>query len=201
MRLYWSPPMASLAILILAREAGMPIELTKVDPLTRRTQDGRLLVDINPKNCMPVLERDDGSILTETAVILDWMSAQDAQLRFTAPAGTDAHLRIQEWMVYFATEQHKLATLLFWDIGGEAKQAVKTRLIDRFALPEERLGTADFLVADRFTIADIYLLVMVRGCLHLVEGFDLAGRYPKVEAFMTRVSARPAVQRALQEHV
>src|SRR5688572_208425 len=107
MKLYWAAPMASLSILILAYEAEIPVELVRMDMETRRMPDGRLLAQINPKNCLPVVERDDGSILTETAVILDWLAAQDPQLRLTAAAHSEEHLRINEWMVYFASEQHK----------------------------------------------------------------------------------------------
>lgn len=201
MKLYWSAPTASLAILVLAYEMELPIELIEVDADSRLMADGRRLSEINPKNCVPVLERDDGSIITEMAVMLGWLAAQDPQMRFTAPADSEEHLRINEWMVYFATEQHKLATLLFWDIDGQAKQAVKARMAERFVLPEKALEKSDFLVGNRFTIADMYLLVMVRGCRHLIEGLDLHTRFPRVHAFAERAAARSAVGRALQDHV
>lgn len=200
MKLYWSPPMASLAILILAYETDIPVELVEMDVDSRRMADGRYLSEINPKNCMPVLERDDGSIITETPVMLDWLAAQDPQRRFSAPAGTEEHLRIGEWMAYFATEQHKLATLLFWDIDDSAKQAVRSRMAARFTLPEKSLADSGFLVGDRFTIADIYLFIMARGCQHLIPGFDLGASFPRVHAFVERVVTRPAVIRALQDH-
>lgn len=200
MKLYWSPPMTSLAILILCHEADFPVELVKMDLDTRHMPDGRVLSDINPKNCMPVLERDDGAILTETAVILDWLAAQDPDLRLTAPAHSDEHLRIMEWMVYFATEQHKLATLLFWEIDDRAKREARKRVIDRFGLTEKALEASDYLVDHRFTIADIYLFVMVQGCVHLFDGFHPGERFPLLLAHSERVGERPAVRRAREIH-
>ena len=200
MKLYWAPPMASLAALILAYETDRTLELVPMDMDSRRTPSGRLLSDINPKNCMPVLERNDGSILTETAVILDWLAAQDPQLRLTAPAHSEEHVRINEWMVFFASEQHKLATLLFWDIDDRAKQAIRERVIERFELSEQRLAEADFLVGNRLTIADLYLLIMLRGSVHLFDGFDPATQYPHLHAWLERVQARPAVKRAMRDH-
>ncbi|NIJ37557.1 glutathione S-transferase [Sphingopyxis panaciterrae] len=200
MKLYWAPPMASLAVLILAYETDRTLELVPMDMESRRMPNGLLLSQINPKNCMPVLERDDGSILTETAVILDWLAAQDPQLRLTAPAHSEDHMRITEWMVFFASEQHKLATLLFWDIDETAKLAVRTRVIERFEPSEKALETSHFLVGNRLTIADLYLLVMVRGSIHLFEGFDPEIEYPRLNAWMERVVARPAVQRAMRDH-
>ena len=192
--------MASLAILVLAYETDMSVQLVQMDIATKRMEDGRPLSEINPKNCMPVLERDDGSILTETAVILEWLAAQDPQLRFTAPAHSEEHLRINEWMVYFATEQHKLATLLFWDIPEDSKKAIRDRIVHRFGIAEKALAKADFLVGNRCTIADFYLLVMVRGVEHLFEGFDLSSQFPAIHVWMKRLIARPAVIRALQNH-
>ncbi|MDK2760451.1 MAG: glutathione S-transferase family protein [Sphingopyxis sp.] len=200
MKLYWAPPMASLAVVILAYETEQAIELVQMDMESRRMPDGRLLSQISPKNCMPVLERADGSILTETAAILDWLAAQDPLVRLSAPAHSEDHVRITEWMVFFASEQHKLATLLFWDIDDVAKMAVRTRVIERFEHSEKALETSDYLVGNRLTIADLYLLVMVRGSIHLFEGFDPAIEYPRLNAWMGRVVARPAVRRAMRDH-
>jgi len=200
MKLFWAPPMASLAILILAYETDCALELVAMDMDSRRMADGRNLTDINPKNCMPVLERDDGSILTETAVILDWLAAQDPELRLTAPAHSEEHLRITEWMLFFATEQHKLATLLFWDIDERAKFAIRHRVVERFQHCEKALEDADYLVGGRLTIADLYLLVMLKGSVHLFAGFDPRTQYPRLHSWLQRVTGRPAVQRAMRDH-
>ena len=200
MKLYCSPPMASLGVLILAYEMGTPIALAEMDAETRRMADGRPLAEINPKNCLPVLERDDGSVITETPVMLDWLAAQDPQLRFTAACHSETHLRIMEWMVYFATEQHKLYTFLFWPIDDTAKAAFQKRIIDRFALAERALASSDYLVGNRYTIADIYLLLMVRGAMHLFSDFDLETDFPHLADHRKRLCARPAVERAAARH-
>lgn len=201
MKLYWAPPAASLAILSLAYEIGLPVELVRVDLETSRAEDGRGLAEINPKGCLPVIERDDGSIVTETAVILDWLSARDPDLRLTGPAHGEVHLRIVEWMTYFATEQHKIATLLFWDdIGEPMKTAIRRRIVQRFELAERALAKADHLVGGMLSIADLYLLVMVRGVAHLCPDFDAARDVPAIDRAMKRVLQRPAVARALRDH-
>ena len=143
MKLYWSTPMASLAVLILAYELDIPLTLVEMDLDSRMLADGRSLAEVNPKGCMPVVERDDGSIVTETAVILNWLAAQDEAQRLTAPAHGEAYLRINEWMIYLASEIHKPATLMFWEIEASTKQAIKDRIIYRFALIEQALdGTS-----------------------------------------------------------
>ena len=192
--------MASLAVLILAHEIGVPIALELMNPETRLLADGRLLSEISAKNCIPILERKDGSILTEMPVMMDWLAAQDAELCFTAPAHTEQHVRICEWMAYFASEQHKLFTLLFWPIDEPTKAAVKRRIVERFDIVEKALQDTGFLVGGRYTIADIYLHLMVRGGKHLVDGFEPQRQFPRINALTDLISARPAVQRAVREH-
>lgn len=200
MKLYWSTPMASLAVLITAYETNIPVELVEMDLDTWALPDGRALIDVNPKKCMPVLERDDGRIMTETAAILDWLAAQDPELRLTASAHSDEHFRIMEWMVYLATEIHKPATLTLWDIDADAKQAIRDRVIYRLILAEQTLTQVDYLVDNRFTIADIYMMVMLGGVMHLMPDFDLSATYPNLFALRQRIIARPAVKRAMQDH-
>lgn len=200
MKLYYAPPMASLAVFILACEIDVPMTLVQLNSDTGQLEDGRLLRELNAKNCLPVLERDDGSILTETPIILDWLARQDPKLRFTAMAQSEAHIRIWEWMIYFATEQHKLYTLLFWPIDDAAKRAVKIRIEERFTIVEQTLSISDFLVGDHLTIADLYLFVMVRGALHLIDNFDLEMNFPNLAKHRQRLCARPAFVRAVERH-
>lgn len=200
MKLYWSTPMASLAILMTAYETNIPVELVEMDLDTWTLPDGRALLNVNPKKCIPVLERDDGGIMTETAAILDWLAAQDPQLRLTAPAHSEVHFRIMEWMVYLATEIHKPATLTLWDIDADAKQAIRDRVIYRLILAEQALTQVDYLVDNRFTIADIYMMVMLGGVMHLMPDFDLRATNPNLFALRQRIIARPAVKRAMRDH-
>ncbi len=200
MKLYWSTPMASLAVLILAYELDIPLILVEMDLDTWMLSDGRPLTEVNPKGCMPVLEREDGSIITETAVILNWLAARDEGSRLTAPAHSEAYLRINEWMVYLASEIHKPATLTLWDIEAPTKQAIKDRVIHRFALAEQALHGASFLVGNRYTIADIYLAVMLGGALHLMPDFDLRAIYPNLYDLRRRVLERAATKRAMRDH-
>ena len=59
MKLYYSPAACSLAPHIVAREAGLNIELEKVDLRSKKTESGRDYLGINPKGAVPALEIDD----------------------------------------------------------------------------------------------------------------------------------------------
>jgi glutathione S-transferase len=61
MKLYYAPGACSLAPHIVAREAGVPVDLVKVDLATHRlAQGGGDYLAINPRGYVPLLELDDG---------------------------------------------------------------------------------------------------------------------------------------------
>ena len=65
MKLYYSPGACSLSPHIVANEAGMPLELVKVDMKTKTIARDGDFWDVNPKGYVPALELDDGEVLTE----------------------------------------------------------------------------------------------------------------------------------------
>ncbi|HEY5566180.1 MAG TPA: glutathione S-transferase N-terminal domain-containing protein, partial [Gammaproteobacteria bacterium] len=75
MKLYYAPGACSLSPHIVAREAGMDLKLDKVDLFgTRKTESGRDFNTVNPKGYVPALELDDGQVLTEGPVIVQYLA-------------------------------------------------------------------------------------------------------------------------------
>ena len=68
MKLFYSPGACSLGIHVLLQEIGKPFELEKVE-LAKGEQFQPPFTSVNPKLKVPVLQRDDGSILTEYPAI------------------------------------------------------------------------------------------------------------------------------------
>jgi len=196
MRLYYSPGSCALAPHIVVREAGLDVKLDKVTfGEARTTEDGRDFFSINPQGSVPTLELDDGSVLTENAAVLQYLASQapDADL---APQNGMAHWRLLETLNFIATELHKGFSSLFHKPSPEAREAIVTQLRNRLALLQGKLGDKQFLISDHFTIADAYAFVVLRWAHKF--GIDTSG-LPKLTVYFTRLSARPAVQRALQE--
>ena len=106
MKLYYVPGACSLAPHIALREAGLTFKLDKMDPATRRTADGDDYLKVNPKASVPALRLDNQEVLTEVAVILQYIAdlKPDAGL---APAGDMARYRLAEWLNYISSEIHK----------------------------------------------------------------------------------------------
>ena len=74
MKLYYSPAAFSLSTHIILREGGYEFDLEKVDLRSKRTAAGKDLTQINPKGYVPVLELDDGQLLTENIAIDEFLA-------------------------------------------------------------------------------------------------------------------------------
>src|SRR5688572_26631101 len=72
MKLYFSPGACSLSPHIVASEAGIPLDLVKVDTQTKTIAREGDFWDVNPKGYVPALELDDGAVLTEGRAIFQY---------------------------------------------------------------------------------------------------------------------------------
>ena len=130
MKLYYFAGGCSLATHIGLREAGVEPELIRVDPETRRTEDGRGYREVNPKGYVPAITFDDGSMLTENVALLDWVGQQSEALR---PAEGMARTRHLEVLGFISTEIQKQFLALFFLPGEEAKPLLMQAITGRFA--------------------------------------------------------------------
>jgi glutathione S-transferase len=193
MKLYFAPGTCSLHPHIALLEAGLPFDLVRVDIRAHKMHDGSDFYAVNPKGYVPALELDDGAILTEGAVIDQFVADRAPEAKLVPPAGTMERYRLQEWLNFVATEIHKAFGPLFGS-DETAKDAARARLAKRFDLVARTLASQPYLMGQGFTVADAYLYNMLRWTTH--TGIDLA-RWPALQAFFARVDARPAVQAAL----
>src|SRR4029450_13712891 len=113
MKLYFAPAACSLAPHIAAREAGLDLALEKVDLKAKKTESGRDYFSINPKGAVPALEIDGGEVLTENAIVLQYLADKGPQSQLIASNGM-ARWRFLELVNFIATELHKGFARL-WD--------------------------------------------------------------------------------------
>jgi glutathione S-transferase len=196
MKLYYYPGACSLAPHIVAREAGIPLTLEKVDLANRTTETGASYLAINPKGYVPALGLQDNSVLTEASAIIQYLADSQTAVDLAPANGTIERYRLLEWLGFISTEIHKGFGPLWNPATPDAvKAATKERLATRFAYLDEKLGSQPFLMGSKFTIADAYLFTVVNWTNF--HGIDLSP-FPNLQAFQARVAARPAVQQALE---
>lgn len=195
-KLYFSPGACSLSPHIVANEAGIPLELVKVDVRSKTVAREGDFWDVNPKGYVPVLELDDGEVLTEGPAIVQFL-ADRAPAAALAPAnGTFERVRLQEALNYLTSEIHKAYSPLFNpDVLPAVREERLAYLTRRYALIEKQLEGRNYLLGDRFTVADAYLFTLTRWARAVK--LDLTG-FPNVEAFQKRVGSRKAVLDAMR---
>lgn len=196
MKLYIAPGTCSLSPHIALREAGIAVELVRVDIKKHvLVADGSDFALINPKGYVPVLELDNGVRLSEGPAIVQYIADLKPESGLAPKNGTLERYQLQEWLGFINSEIHKGFSPLFNPATpAEYKAIVLKNLAKRLDYVAAHLATNDFLMGKQFTVADGYLFTVL-GWGQWV-GIDIK-EYPALAAFHARVAARPAVQAAL----
>ena len=189
MKLYFSPGVCSLSPHICLREAGIPVDLVKVDIKAHTLDDGSDYLKINPNGYVPLLELDSGERLTEGPAIVQYIADQKPASKLAPAAGTVERAHLQSLLNFLSTEIHKGYSPLFNPASNaEFKTWQKQRLTERYTWLAEQLGSQQYLMGDGFTVADAYLFTTL-GWLGFV-GLDVV-TWPVLQAYRHRVAARP----------
>lgn len=198
MKLYYTPGACSLAPHIAAVEAGVPLDLVKVDLASHKTEAGEDFYTINRRGYVPALAFDDGEILTEAQVILQAIADLKPDKGLLPKAGTRDRLRVQAWLAFISTELHKGFGPL-WGAkayGDQGVAAAKKALARRFKELDELFGRQEFIAGRSFTAADAYAFTILNWTkLHRID----LDEFPALAAYQSRIGARSAVRQALKE--
>jgi glutathione S-transferase len=195
--LYYTPGACSLSPHIALREADLVFQLARIDLKNKKLADGGDWLAINPKGYVPALRLPDGQVLTEGAIIVQYIADLRPDARLIPPAGTMERYRMQETLHFIATELHKGMSPLYSSIANEEFKAhVRERIGKRFATLAEALRDRPFLGGERFSVADGYAFYVARSWKTVMKQ-DLA-RWPELVDYYQRIAARPAVAAALE---
>jgi glutathione S-transferase len=196
-KLYYTPGACSLSPHIALREAGIPFDLIKVDLKEKKLEDGRSFLAVNPKGYVPALLLDDNQLLTEGAIIVQYIADQRPDKRLAPVAGSVERLRLQEWLHFIATELHKaFGPINHPKSPDELKQPLKERLASRFEFLAKSLEGRDYLLGDSFSVADGYAYYVLRNWQKIEPAAFT--KLPILKAYFERIGARPAVRAALE---
>jgi glutathione S-transferase len=193
MKLYYSPGACSLSPHIVLAESGVAADLVKVSLQSHKLEDGSDYYAVNSKGQVPALRLDNGTLLTEGPVIVQYIADQAPGAGLVPACGTPERYRVQEWLNYITSELHKTLGILFdKSITDDYRKATHDKIAKRLAWIAGQLGGKPYLTGDTFTVADAYLFTMLtwQDWLKL----DIA----PLQAYFDRVKARPKVAEVLK---
>ena len=196
MKLYFAPGACSLSPHIVLRETGLNFELEQVNNQEKKTKSGQDFWAVNPKGQVPVLELDNGEKLTEGPIVVQYLADQKPAAGLLPPAGSMERYRVQEWLNFITSELHKSFGPIFRPTTPEEfKNISKENLGKRFDYLDKHFAGRQYLMGDKFTVADAYLFTVLRWTARIQ--MDL-GKWPNLKAYVDRIAARPKVQEALK---
>ena len=199
MRLYYAPGSCALSPHIVAREAGLDIELEKVifsaDGRTTEPH-GEDFYQINPRGYVPTLRVDSGEVMTEGVAIVQYLADQAPAAKLMPKYQSTEYYQALQWLTFISSEIHKGFSIFFRKEAPEAEKTMaREKLTKRFEWVNTALEGKEYILGT-FSIVDAYCYTILRWSPK--ADIDLSV-YPNIAAFMARMSARPAVKTVLSE--
>jgi glutathione S-transferase len=196
MKLFYATGSSSLFPHIVLNEAGLSFEPIKIDEHTKEIAGGGNYRSINPLGTVPALVLEDGTLITEGAVIAQYIADLVPEKELAPPNGTMDRIRLQSWLNFISSDMHKggFSPLFYKGMTEEGRDVFRARLKSRFTHINQHLATNTYLLDDAYSIADAHLFVVSSWASW--TNFDLSP-YRSVLAFRERVGSRKAVVAAL----
>ncbi|MCV9963344.1 glutathione S-transferase family protein [Pararhizobium sp. BT-229] len=194
----------------MAEELGIPFKSVPViqarllaDPLAadaRLNTKSASFLAVNPMGLIPAIE-DDGLVLAESLANNLYLARKHGGS--LAGADVEEEGQMLAWTLWAATEvePHTVKIVLTYDNAAEktpdGKAVIETSVkgLERpLARLEKHLQTKDYVVGNRFTVADLNLAEVLRYAMSETYLFD---RHPRVKAWLAHCHARPAFEKMM----
>jgi glutathione S-transferase len=199
-KIYYGPGSCAFSVLIALEEAGADYQPVKLD-LAGGEQRGEAYLAVNPRGRVPALAIE-GTVITETLAVLSYLACRFPEADLLPMSDPLLLAKSLELLGWFSSTLHvHLAQVLrggrFSDDAAVIEQ-LKAPGTQRYAAAMAELETkviesGEFLVGNRFSAVDAYVLVLWRWGQRL----EIATPLPNLAAKVVRDFTRPAVQQAL----
>jgi glutathione S-transferase len=188
--LYHHPFSRASGVVWMLEEVEAPYELRFVD-ITTGAQKSPDIVAKNPMGKLPVLT-DGDRVVTESAAIGLYLADRYAYGRLSPRVDDSARGTYLRWSFFAPSvvEPAAMSKLSGWDVkelsaGWGSYDAVLASI-------EHAIGKGPFLLGEKFSMAD----VIFGGTLRFMMQFKMIEPRPSFNAYVERLSARPALKRA-----
>jgi len=203
----------SQRVLWLLEELGRPYEIKLYQRNAQTMLAPPELRQVHPLGKSPVIE-EDGMTLAESGAIIDYLAQRHGAGRFVPANGSPERLRYTYWLHYAeGSAMPPLLLKLIFNRIRNAKmpffarpiaKAIANNAMKSFIDPqinthldfmEGELGKSEWFAGDQFSAADIQMSFPLEAAA--ARG-GLNESRPRLMAFLARIHARPAYQRALE---
>jgi len=189
-------------IVWLCEELGLEYQLKRYE----RRKDNRLAPPeykaLHPLGTAPVIT-DGPLVLGESGAVIDYLIATYGGGRLAGQRDQPGFADYLYWF-HFAngTLQPAVMRVRYLELADPSEQnaglqAAKQRFNLALSTVEDRLGEAPYLAGPELTAADI-MIVFTLTTMRLFKPYDLSP-WPNILAYLQRIGARPAYQRAMQK--
>jgi glutathione S-transferase len=171
---------------LLLAQLGIEYERVPVDIFGGDTLEEEY-ADVNPSRRTPVLEPEPGKYIPESAAILLYLAEGSGLL----PDDRFERAQVHRWLFFEQTQVYPTMGALRFLVGTgrmNAEDTPKRPSVDALKLLEAHLTAYDFLVGDRYMLADLALF----GYVHVAHegGLDM-DRFPAVQRWLERITEQP----------
>jgi glutathione S-transferase len=199
----WVPPFAQglvrdLRVRWALEEAGLPYEERLLDLKEKNGADYR---SWQPFGQVPAFEEGDLAMFESGAIVLHVAEQSSALM----PADSNEQARVRTWLfAALNSVEPPIQNLTEIDLfnadqpwAKERRPAVLKRAQQSLGELAAALGNAQYLVADRFSAADLMMTTVLR----IPRQTDLVAQFPALDAYRLRCEARPAFKKALADQL
>jgi glutathione S-transferase len=190
--LYHAPKSRSTRMIFLLEEIGAPYEIKTV---TIRRGDGSGALDPanpHPHGKVPAI-RDGETLVFESAAVALYLTDKFTANGIGPLVGDPLRGAYLTWLAYYAGEMEPAWVSKFMKVEPPRGTAGWVKTDEIMAFVNATLDKGPYLLGDAFSAADI----LVGTTFALFMGTPMLEKTPLLEAYVKRITARPAYARAL----
>ncbi len=199
-KLYFAPRTRAVRILWLLEELKLSYELEKHEFIPTGS---KFFVQKTPHQKFPTIE-DGPVVMSESGAIVEYLLEKYGKGRLAPPPGTPARARYLQWLHFSESTAFTPIGVLAWLTVYRSDAADhpdliadgRSRAASAMAVVEKELSANDYLGGNEFTAADI-MMGFTLVAAQMLGAIDQS--YPNIAAYIERLSARPAFQKAASE--
>lgn len=193
LKIYGSAMSSGKRCIWFMEELGLPYEVIRLN-MAEREHKNEAYLKLNPNGKVPTLV-DDGFVVWESSAINTYLAEKYAPEWLGI--GAEEHGLVAQWTIWTHSELHEAMEPLILQKflqtpETEMTKAAPEKMKQRFDILEHHLEGRQFMVAERFTLADLNVASSVD--LTGFIGFDMTA-YPNISRWLAAAQARPAFMR------